>query len=104
MGHGLVPEGLGGPALSQGSEFTRRPSAGSAAYLFLGLVAMMLVLQTFRYVSDLHGFTELVLLPSPCPASPGEDDDDRVDIVDPQPESQQQLAAGSHADYASIPR
>ncbi|GAB5582093.1 potassium channel subfamily K member 6 isoform X1 [Prionailurus viverrinus] len=74
------------------------------AYLFLGLVAMMLVLQTFRYVSDLHGFTELVLLPSPCPASPGEDDDDRVDIVDPQPESQQQLAAGSHADYASIPR
>ncbi|XP_025770598.1 potassium channel subfamily K member 6 [Puma concolor] len=75
------------------------------AYLFLGLVAMMLVLQTFRYVSDLHGFTELILLPSPCPASPGEDDDDRVDIVDPQPESQhQQLAAGSHADYASIPR
>ncbi|XP_029780144.1 potassium channel subfamily K member 6, partial [Suricata suricatta] len=74
------------------------------AYLFLGLVAMMLVLQTFRYVSDLHGFTELILLPSSCPASSREDEDDQADIVNPQPDPHQQLAAGSRADYASIPR
>ncbi|KAI5230040.1 potassium channel subfamily K member 6 [Manis pentadactyla] len=73
-------------------------------YLFLGLVAMVLVLQTFRRVSDLHGLTELILLPSPCPASFSEDEDDRVDILGPQPEPRQQLTAGSRVDYASIPR
>ena len=86
------------------SESTHRPSAVSAVYLFLGLVAMVLVLQTFRRLSDLHGLTELILLPSPCPASVDEDGDDRVDILGPQPEPHQQLAAGVHADYASIPR
>lgn len=65
---------------------------------------MVLVLQTFRRVSDLHGLTELILLPSPCPASFSEDEDDRVDILGPQPEPRQQLTAGSRADYASIPR
>uniref|UniRef100_A0A8C9DPZ6 Potassium channel subfamily K member n=1 Tax=Prolemur simus TaxID=1328070 RepID=A0A8C9DPZ6_PROSS len=73
-------------------------------YLFLGLVAMVLLLQTFRRVSDLHGLTELILLPAPCPATLTEDEDDRVDILGPQPESRQQLSASSHADYASIPR
>ncbi|XP_045388076.1 potassium channel subfamily K member 6 [Lemur catta] len=73
-------------------------------YLFLGLVAMVLLLQTFRRVSDLHGLTELILLPAPCPATFNEDEDDRVDILGPQPESRQQLSASSHADYASIPR
>ncbi|XP_010598679.2 potassium channel subfamily K member 6 [Loxodonta africana] len=74
------------------------------AYLFLGLVAMVLVLQTFRHVSDLHGLTELILMPAPCPASASEEEDDRVDILDPSSEPHQQLTAGSHADYASIPR
>ncbi|XP_060041854.1 cation channel sperm-associated auxiliary subunit gamma isoform X2 [Erinaceus europaeus] len=76
------------------------------AYLFLGLVAMVLVLQTFRHVSDLHGLTDLILLPSPCPASINreQEEDDRVDILSPQPEPHQQLTAGSHTDYASIPR
>nr|XP_012291646.1 potassium channel subfamily K member 6 [Aotus nancymaae] len=73
-------------------------------YLFLGLVAMVLVLQTFRHVSDLHGLTELILLPAPCPANFSEDEDDRVDILGPQLESHQQLSASSHTDYASIPR
>uniref|UniRef100_A0A8C0KZL4 Potassium channel subfamily K member 6 n=1 Tax=Canis lupus dingo TaxID=286419 RepID=A0A8C0KZL4_CANLU len=62
------------------------------AYLFLGLVAMMLVLHTFRRVCDLHGLTQLILLPSPCPAGSREDEDDP------------QLTADSHPDYASIPR
>lgn len=65
---------------------------------------MVLVLQTFRHVSDLHGLTELILLPGPCPASFREDEDDRVDILGSQPDLQQQLNAGSHANYASIPR
>ncbi|KAM8775830.1 potassium channel subfamily K member 6 [Rhynchonycteris naso] len=74
------------------------------AYLFLGLVAMVLVLQTVRHVSDLHGLTELILLPSPCPASFNEDADDQEDILGPQSESHQQLTTGSHTNYASIPR
>lgn len=72
-------------------------------YLFLGLVAMVLLVQTFRRVSDLHGLTELILLPTPCPTSFTEEDD-RVDILTPEPEPHQQLTAGSHVDYASIPR
>ncbi|XP_045702616.1 potassium channel subfamily K member 6 [Phyllostomus hastatus] len=74
------------------------------AYLFLGLVIMVLVLQTVRHVSDLHGLTELILLPSPCPASVNEDEDDRVDILGPHSEPHQQLTTSSHTDYASIPR
>ncbi|XP_008591992.1 PREDICTED: potassium channel subfamily K member 6 [Galeopterus variegatus] len=73
-------------------------------YLFLGLVAMVLVLQTFRHVSDLHGLTELILLPAPGPASFNEDEDDQADILGPQLEPRQQLSATSHANYASIPR
>ncbi|XP_006871609.1 PREDICTED: potassium channel subfamily K member 6 [Chrysochloris asiatica] len=71
-------------------------------YLFLGLVAMVLVLQTFRHLSDLHGLTQLILIPTPCPAS--EDEEDQVDILDSSPEPRQQLNAGSHANYASISR
>ncbi|KAM5298120.1 potassium channel subfamily K member 6 [Glossophaga mutica] len=74
------------------------------AYLFLGLAIMVLVLQTVRHVSDLHGLTELILLPSPCPASISEDEDDRADILGPHSEPHQQLTTGSHTDYASIPR
>ncbi|KAM6223422.1 potassium channel subfamily K member 6 [Rhynchocyon petersi] len=74
------------------------------AYLFLGLVAMVLVLQTFRHVSDLHGLTELILLRAPCPASTREEDDDRGDILEPSPDPHRQLTAGSHSDYATIPR
>ncbi|XP_004690647.1 PREDICTED: potassium channel subfamily K member 6 [Condylura cristata] len=73
-------------------------------YLFLGLVAMVLVLQTFRHMSDLHGLTELILLPHPRPDSPGEHEDDRVDIVGPQLQPHQQFTAGSHTNYASIAR
>lgn len=65
---------------------------------------MVLVLQTVRHVSDLHGLTELILLPHPCPASFHDDEDDRVDILGPQSEPRQQLTTSSHPDYASIPR
>lgn len=65
---------------------------------------MVLVLQTVRHVSDLHGLTELILLPSPRPAGFHEDEDDRVDILSPQSEPHQQLTTSSHTNYASIPR
>lgn len=95
---------VGAGALPCGSEPAHHPSTLSTVYLFLGLVVMMLLLQSFRHVSDLHGLTDLILLPSPCPASFSESEDDRVGIVDPQPEPHQQLAADAHPDYASIPR
>lgn len=65
---------------------------------------MVLVLQTVRHVSDLHSLTELILLPSSCPTSFHDNEDDRVDVLGPESEPRQQLTAGSHADYASIPR
>ena len=46
---------------------------------------MVLLVQTFRRVSDLHSLTELILLPTPCPTSFAEEDD-RVDILSPEPE------------------
>ncbi|XP_001367173.2 potassium channel subfamily K member 6 [Monodelphis domestica] len=71
-------------------------------YLFLGLVAMVLVLQTFRRVADLHGLTELVLLPQEYQA---EEDDERTDILDSRVQpTHQQLNSGTHSDYAAIPR
>ncbi|KAM5236735.1 potassium channel subfamily K member 6 [Ctenodactylus gundi] len=73
-------------------------------YLFLGLVAMVLVLQTFRHVSDLHALTDLILLPSSWPASLSEDEGDQVNILDPRPDTHPQLCADSRADYASIAR
>lgn len=83
---------------------SRLPSPMSTAYLFLGLVAMVLVLQTFRRVSDLHGLTELILLPDPDPASLSPDEDDQVDVLDARTDLHQHLSAASHANYASIPR
>ncbi|XP_006899756.1 PREDICTED: potassium channel subfamily K member 6 [Elephantulus edwardii] len=74
------------------------------AYLFLGLVAMVLLLQTFRHVSDLYGLTELILMPPPCPASAGQEEEDQGGILDPSPDPHRQLTADSHADYATIPR
>lgn len=65
---------------------------------------MVLVLQTVRHVSDLHGITEIILLPSRLPASFHDDEDDRVDILGSQSEPHQQLATSSHTNYASIPR
>lgn len=65
---------------------------------------MVLVLQTFHDVSDLHGLTELILLPNPDPANLSPDEDDQVNILDTQTDLHQHLSSGSHANYASIPR
>ncbi|XP_074075145.1 potassium channel subfamily K member 6 [Macrotis lagotis] len=72
-------------------------------YLFLGLVAMALVLQTFRRMADLHGLTELVLLPQDCRTE--DEEDEHTDILDSRGQpTHQQLNSGTHSDYAAIPR
>jgi potassium channel subfamily K protein 6 len=74
------------------------------AHFFLGLVAMVLVLQIFCPVSDLHGLTELILLLDSHTASFSQDKNDQVDILDAQTDLHQHLSAASHANYVSIPR
>ncbi|XP_043847448.1 potassium channel subfamily K member 6 [Dromiciops gliroides] len=72
-------------------------------YLFLGLVAMALVLQTFRRMADLHGLTELILLPQEYRAEDEENED--TDILDTRVQpTHQQLNSGTRSDYATIPR
>ncbi|XP_034350862.1 potassium channel subfamily K member 6 [Arvicanthis niloticus] len=92
------------PGETPGQQYRALYKVLVTAYLFLGLVAMVLVLQTFRRVSDLHGLTELILLPDPDPASLSPDEDDQVDILDARTDLHQYLSAASHANYASIPR
>lgn len=80
-----------------------------AGYLFLGLMVMMLGLHTFRRVAELHGLTQFILLPPEAPTTGStiedeDDEDDEADILGPPIESQQQLAANAHPDYASISR
>ncbi|XP_075393758.1 potassium channel subfamily K member 6 isoform X2 [Tenrec ecaudatus] len=90
------------PGESPGQPYRALYKVLVTVYLFLGLVAMVLILQTFRHVSDLHGLTELVLMPT---AQPSSEEDDQEQILDHSAEPRQQLtAAGTHADYASISR
>lgn len=78
-------------------------------YLLLGLMAVLLVLQTFHKAADLHGLTDLFLLPA---ARRG----DQEPILQPEgppeepaqgekpPPASAQLNTGSRANYASISR
>nr|XP_033813145.1 potassium channel subfamily K member 6 [Geotrypetes seraphini]XP_033813146.1 potassium channel subfamily K member 6 [Geotrypetes seraphini] len=77
-------------------------------YLLIGLVNMVLILQTFHKAADLHGLTDLVLMPH------HEDEGDHERILDissiqkpvesMDTEVQKQLNAASHTDYSSINR
>ncbi|XP_028921146.1 potassium channel subfamily K member 6 [Ornithorhynchus anatinus] len=69
------------------------------AYLLLGLVAMVLVLQTFHKVADLHGLTELVLPPA---AAEEEEEDDRAGILAAGPPNS--AFPPVHANYSSMAR
>ncbi|XP_062996319.1 potassium channel subfamily K member 6 [Elgaria multicarinata webbii] len=76
-------------------------------YLLLGLMAMLLLLQTFHKVADLHGLSDLVLLPRD---SPHEDHERILEDHEPPSEPGQaekapvQLNAGGQANYSSINR
>ncbi|XP_074872321.1 potassium channel subfamily K member 6 [Carettochelys insculpta] len=79
------------------------------AYLLLGLMAVLLVLQTFHKAADLHGLTELILPPATrhgdqepileSGAAPAE-----LAQSEKLPPASAQLNTGSHANYASIGR
>ncbi|XP_072285992.1 potassium channel subfamily K member 6 [Pyxicephalus adspersus] len=76
-----------------------------AFYLLLGLMAMLLVLQTFHKAADLHGLTDLFYLPHL------HDLDDQEPILETsesssvkEPEPKRPLTATTQAGYASINR
>lgn len=78
-------------------------------YLLLGLMAVLLVLQTFHKAADLHGLTDLLLLPA-------EHHHDQEPILEAEatpeepapgtklPPASSQLNTGSRANYSSISR
>ncbi|KAJ1108197.1 hypothetical protein NDU88_005579 [Pleurodeles waltl] len=78
-------------------------------YLLIGLMAMLLILQTFHKAADLHGLTDLVFLPS----KPELEADDQEQILNPPPRTsepseaesnKQQLNPATHTSYSSINR
>ncbi|XP_054855052.1 potassium channel subfamily K member 6-like isoform X5 [Eublepharis macularius] len=78
-------------------------------YLLLGLLAMLLLLQTFHKAAELHGLSDMVLLP---PEQPCEDLERILAAqgppLEPEPAEstpvQAPLSAGGQANYASISR
>ncbi|XP_042295976.1 potassium channel subfamily K member 6 [Sceloporus undulatus] len=76
-------------------------------YLLLGLMAMLLLLQTFHKMADLHGLSDLILLPRDPPC------EDRQRILEEHDSSSEpgqmekvpvQPTAGTQANYSSINR
>ncbi|KAK1150776.1 potassium channel subfamily K member 6-like [Acipenser oxyrinchus oxyrinchus] len=70
-------------------------------YLFVGLMAMLLVLRSFHKVCDLHGLTSLFQLPK-CEEEE-EEEEDQEPIIEPD-QPQKQLTAGVQPSYNSINR
>lgn len=86
----------------------RPPLSLSPVYLLLGLMAMLLLLQTFHKAADLHGLTNLVLVPRD---SPSEDQQRILESHDPPGQSPTEKApvqaphgSGGQVNYSSISR
>ncbi|KAE8585581.1 hypothetical protein XENTR_v10021366 [Xenopus tropicalis] len=75
-----------------------------AFYLFIGLMAMLLIVQTFHKAADLHGLTDIFYLPRL------QDQDDQEPILETTDystrdlEPKRPLASESQPDYSSINR
>lgn len=78
-------------------------------YLLIGLMAMLLILQTFHKAADLHGLTGLVFIP----AEQQLEADDQEQILNPKSgtsepseaeSNKQQLNPSAHTSYSSINR
>ncbi|KAM3910592.1 potassium channel subfamily K member 6 isoform 1-T2 [Leptodactylus fuscus] len=75
-----------------------------AFYLFLGLMSMLLILQTFHKAADLHGLTDLFYLPHL------HDQDDQEPILETsnstlsEKEPKRPLTTGTQPSYSSINR
>ncbi|KAH0631458.1 hypothetical protein JD844_005790 [Phrynosoma platyrhinos] len=81
-----------------------------AVYLLLGLMAMLLLLQTFHKMADLHGLSDLILLPRDPPCEDRQDHQRILEEHDSSSEPGQmekvpvQPMAGTQANYSSINR
>uniref|UniRef100_A0A8C8SWE2 Potassium channel subfamily K member n=1 Tax=Pelusios castaneus TaxID=367368 RepID=A0A8C8SWE2_9SAUR len=108
----LCTIGLGDyvPGEQPGQKLRALYKVSVTVYLLLGLMAVLLVLQTFHKVADLHGLTDLILLPA-------DRHQDQQPILEPKelpspdqaqeeklPPASAQLNSGSHANYSSISR
>uniref|UniRef100_A0A8C3XPT1 Potassium two pore domain channel subfamily K member 6 n=1 Tax=Chelydra serpentina TaxID=8475 RepID=A0A8C3XPT1_CHESE len=101
----LCTIGLGDyvPGEQPGQKLRALYKVSVTVYLLLGLMAVLLVLQTFHKAADLHGLTDLFLLPADQPG-------DQQPILEPDepaqgekpPPASAQLNTGSRANYASI--
>ncbi|CAM4669397.1 unnamed protein product [Lepidochelys olivacea] len=107
----LCTIGLGDyvPGEQPGQKLRALYKVSVTVYLLLGLMAVLLVLQTFHKAADLHGLTDLFLLPAARRS-------DQEPILQPEgppeepaqgekpPPASAQLNTGSRANYASISR
>lgn len=106
----LCTIGLGDyvPGEQPGQKLRALYKVSVTVYLLLGLMAVLLVLQTFHKAADLHGLTDLILLPAGRPQ-------DQEPILEPEAPPAEpargeklptsaQLNTGGRANYASIDR
>uniref|UniRef100_A0A8C5QFY5 Potassium channel subfamily K member n=1 Tax=Leptobrachium leishanense TaxID=445787 RepID=A0A8C5QFY5_9ANUR len=89
----------------QSDQFLRQLYKVSVAfYLFLGLLSMLLVLQTFHKAADLHGLTDLLFLPHLAEQEDQEPILETTNSISRDPEPKKPLAFNSQPGYESINR
>ncbi|KAJ7303857.1 hypothetical protein JRQ81_011365 [Phrynocephalus forsythii] len=107
----LCTIGLGDYVPGEQPEQRLRPlyKVSVTVYLLLGLTAMLLLLQTFHKLADLHGLSDLVLLPQDRPQEEACDrilEEQKRPSSEPGPKEKTpvQPNATAHASYSSINR
>lgn len=89
----------------QSNQFLRQLYKVSVAfYLFLGLLSMLLVLQTFHKAADLHGLTDLLFLPHLAEQEDQEPILETANSISTEAEPKRPLTIHSQTGYESINR